>query len=195
MEIVFFSANENAKYVKTTISFNSINKRNQSNCKSLNCEYENSDYLKIKNPELIRKAFLAGIDIDGEPLFVCRVKQFNELIPGKLSPNINSCSITHNKKEFHFTKYQLLVESKYGLYNWTQVRRPAKKLPDNIVVGGRGVKGQFYYISRCRVRSEKIKFISEQIGKVNWNGFEWIGSVPFRGQEVECFDYSVLIMI
>jgi len=144
-----------------------------------------------------RKAFLAGVDIDGQPLSICRVNKFNELIPGKFSPNTNKCSITHNKKEFQYNRYELIVKSKLGAYNWTQVKRPAKTLPDNKVVGGTDISGQFYYISQCRVRSENIKFISEQIGKVQWNQYisEWIATVPFSGQEVECLDYSILIMI
>lgn len=178
---------------------NTFDKKKHLNNKLSKCDNKilNSSKSCQLEISLKSKAFYAGVDVDGQPLFVCRVNQFNEQIPGKLSANVNKCSITYHKKEYHFKRYHLLVESEFRSYKWTQVKRPAKKLPENIVLGGSDLKGHFYYISQCRVRTQNIKFISHQIGKVYWNNSisEWIATVPFSGQEIECFDYSVLIIM
>ena len=150
------------------------------------------------NLSFIRKrAFGGGMDVDGQVLYVCRVQMNNQTIPGKFSTKLNKCSVTHKNKEIQYNKYQLLIESKFGSYKWTPMRRPVKKLPTNIVFGGIGHPGQFYYIGQCRVRSREMKRISEQIGKVHFDTSvrQWVATVPFSGHEIMCFDYSVLIMI
>ena len=144
-----------------------------------------------------RKAFAGGMDIDGQLLYICRVRVDNETIPGKFSQLFNKCCVTYNNKELKYKRYQLLVDSSLGSYQWIQVRRPVIHLPPNIVLGGIGVSGQFYYIGQCRVQSQRMKRISEQIGKVQYDQSmkQWIATVPFSGQEIQCYDYSVLIMV
>ena len=146
---------------------------------------------------ITRKAFTGGMDIGGEVLYICRVRVNNTIIPGKYSLQLNKCAVTHNSKERKFNKYQLLVDSGYGSYEWRKVRPPVKTMPSNIVLGGLNSDGQFYYICQCRVQSHRIKRISEQIGKVHFDQSmkQWIATVPFSGQEIQCYDYSVLIMV
>ena len=156
-----------------------------------------NDFNNENNFVVTKKVFTGGMDIDGQVLYICRVRVNNETIPGKYSQNLNKCAVTYQNKELKYKRYQLLVDPNYGSYKWSPVRRPVRQLPPNIVLGGVSITGEFYYISQCRVQSQRMKRISEQIGKVQYDQSvkQWIATVPFSGHEIQCFDYSVLIMV
>ena len=82
------------------------------------------------------KAFKGGQDIDGEKLFICRSHKYGQIIPGKYSRTIRKCSITHNRREAQFHRYEILIESGDRAYQWIELKKPVTRLPENVLFGG-----------------------------------------------------------
>ena len=82
------------------------------------------------------KAFEGGRDIDGERLYVCRSHKYGQIIPGKYSNSIGKCSVTHNRREAQFNRYEILIESGDTKYQWIRLKKPVTILPENILFGG-----------------------------------------------------------
>lgn len=80
--------------------------------------------------------FVAGRDIGGDKLYLCRTWQHGQMVPGKYSKSIDKCSISDRSKEVQRKFFELLLEGPDFHYKWVQLKKPVKELPDNVVLGG-----------------------------------------------------------
>jgi len=82
------------------------------------------------------EAFQGGHDVDGEQLFICRSHKYGQIIPGKYSNTLEKCSVTHNRREVQFSRYEILLEGADTRYEWIALKKPVISLPENVLYGG-----------------------------------------------------------
>lgn len=124
----------------------------------------------------------AGSDIDGQVLYVCRVYQNGDIIPGKGNINSGRCWVGWGQKEFLHTSGEFLTKGKSGAgLTWAQ--KPSNNvIPSNAIPGGRTREGETLFIARSNLVVGEVS--SRVVGKVHatkpdrafvtFNGLEYI---------------------
>lgn len=108
-------------------------------------------------------AFSGGHDIDGAKLFICRSHKYGQIIPGKYSQTIGKCSVTHNRREAQFHRYEILEQSADKHYEWIRLKKPVTHLPANVLFGG----NQFGITKRVSASNANISALLDSNGQLN----------------------------
>ncbi|RWS21267.1 uncharacterized protein B4U80_05885 [Leptotrombidium deliense] len=121
-----------------------------------------------------------GEDVNGEPLFVGRVIQAGDTLPGKIVPSHGVCYVAYGGAEHAHNNYQVLV-SNYGL-KWKHAKDGHVK--KRAIMGGCTADGEPLFIGRAYHDGSLV------IGKVHpSHGTLYF---PFGGQEHSADHYEVL---
>ena len=67
-----------------------------------------SEWEPSHNGHIPSKAVVGGYDQNGEALYIGRVVQYNDLIPGKIVPSHHCCYVAFDGKEISHRSYQVL---------------------------------------------------------------------------------------
>ena len=142
------------------------------------CTYK---WVQAKKDSIPNDAYVAGRDIHGEPLRVCKIKinNNNEEVIGK-ADNIVGCDSTFSGKEIQNDSFEVLVASNV---EWVS-RHGTDPLPEHALIGAEK-PGAHIYIGRCNIKD------SVQVGKIDYDLY-----YGFQGQEMkDCPNHEVLVCV
>ncbi|XP_054162717.1 natterin-4-like [Oppia nitens] len=121
-----------------------------------------------------------GDDVNDEDLYVGRVWENGDLIPGKIVPSHGVCYVAYGGNELAHQSYEVLVH--HGKWKWKDAEDG--KVPKRAIQGGHTSSGEPLYIGRSKYSGSKV------IGKVHPS--HKVLYVPFGGKEVSIDEYEVL---
>lgn len=138
-----------------------------------------------KNGVIPSNSFPAGLDDNGETLYVCRANYANGVHPGKIRRGFRGCNISFAGKEIAIPVYSVLLSIRQGSYGWYRGRNG--NVPRGALVAGAEANRQVLYICKARVGKIRNGF---HPGKVR-PGIRGC-NVPYDGREIVKKSYTVL---
>jgi len=125
-------------------------------------------------------AVFAGVDSDGDQIFVGRAEHDGDLLPAKVIINKNCAYVCHGGHEYSKQSFEVLVG--YG-YNWN----PASygSVSPNAVVAGRTREGETLYIGRGSYHGSLTP------GKIHPS--HKCLYIPYGGREIRLENYECLV--
>jgi hypothetical protein len=90
-------------------------------------------------PYLVENAFVAGSDINDEPLYVCRT----EVAIGKYNATYDTCFIPYGGRELETFDFEILMIQPDTEYEWILY---SDSPPDNAIIGASDINGEPLYI-------------------------------------------------
>ncbi|MEE6261028.1 DM9 repeat-containing protein [Plantactinospora sonchi] len=121
-----------------------------------------------------------GYEADGEPLWVCRVRMYGGVHPGKVRPGFGAAQVAWNGREVSVDEYEVLMDrGVWGIASGGAV--PADALP-----AGREGDGEPLYVARSAVAPGTL-----HIGKVR-SAFG-AANIGYGTFEHKVFSYEVLL--
>ncbi|CAL8067923.1 unnamed protein product [Calicophoron daubneyi] len=122
----------------------------------------------------------------GPGVYVGRMEQSGDLIPGKIVPDNDKGYVAYGGKEWEHDEYEVLcttnARGSKRCYTW--VHDSDGHVPDNAIEAGQSDSGDTLYIARTKINNETV------VGKVH-DGLDF-GYFPYGGKEVERNRYEVL---
>ncbi|KAJ1522772.1 hypothetical protein ONE63_001928 [Megalurothrips usitatus] len=124
-------------------------------------------------------AVTAGIDSDGQQLFVGRARHEADIIPGKVAPAHRACFVPWGGEEHAKSEYQVLC-------NCEPVWLPAVggRVPPGALPGGVTGDGETLFIGRATHQGVMV------VGKIQES--HNVCYIPYGGAETACSEYEVL---
>uniref|UniRef100_A0A182NM71 DUF3421 domain-containing protein n=1 Tax=Anopheles dirus TaxID=7168 RepID=A0A182NM71_9DIPT len=126
-------------------------------------------------PNMVR----AGVDCDGEVIYVGRAFHEGDMVPAKVIPTKNVAFVCHGGEEVLKEDFEVL---RYGAFVWEYASNGA--VPETAMRVGQTVEGEPLYMGRA------IHNGSQTPGKVHPS--HGCCYLPFDGAEVSVTDYEVL---
>ncbi|XP_060526917.1 uncharacterized protein LOC132702352 [Cylas formicarius] len=126
-----------------------------------------------------RNAFQAGIDLDGEPIYVGQGHHSGHLLPGKYIPPKNGLLVPHDGQEVSVFNFKVLCEK---LLDWVPVNDG--QIPPGAVPGGDTTTGDLLHIGRVRFQNSLV------VGRVQHG----LCYVTLQGKETTYNDFEVLVL-
>lgn len=132
----------------------------------------------------------AGTTLEGETLYVCRVYQNGDIMPGTGNINNGNCYVSMYQQEHIHTNAEFLTKAKAGSrLVWSQ--KPSNNvIPSNAVPGGRTRLGETLYIARATVIYGGQSTII--IGKVHASRPD-VAFMGFMGKEELLYSFEFLL--
>ncbi|XP_053677715.1 natterin-4-like isoform X2 [Anopheles nili] len=121
----------------------------------------------------------AGIDTDGEVIYVGRAFHEGDMIPAKVIPTKNLAFVCHGGEEVPKEDFEVL---RYGAFVWEFSSKGA--VPETAIKIGQTAEGEPLYMGRAIYQG------SQTPGKVHSS--HGCCYIPFDGAEVSVEDYEVL---
>ncbi|CAL8093538.1 unnamed protein product [Calicophoron daubneyi] len=119
----------------------------------------------------------------GDGVYVARMRQSGDLIPGKVVPDNDKAYCCYGGREYEHTRYEVLCNEGSRRYDW--VADSDGHVPDDAVEAGRSSQGDKIYIARSRINGEPV------VGKVQ-DGLD-CAYFPYGGEEHVKTNYEVLV--
>ncbi|CAG2108860.1 unnamed protein product, partial [Medioppia subpectinata] len=152
----------------------------EDNTKKVNCSLQ---WLKITGTKIPENAIVGGIDIDTKPLYICRHKQDNDLLPGKANENIG-CVVTMGGKAFSTkSDYEVLIGHNY---DWVE-RHGGDAVPDRAFIGGHNLDSNPIYVGKCDLHFGKTE--SQVVGKIDHKFYYGFGET----EHSDCANHMIMI--
>ncbi|XP_054167857.1 lysosomal alpha-mannosidase-like [Oppia nitens] len=128
-------------------------------------------------------AIIGGFDIDSSPLYICRHKQVNDIIPGKANEKLG-CIVTLGGKSYKtMNNYEVLVG--HG-FDWVP-RHGADAVPDRSFVAGHDGQSNPIYVGKCDLFFGKVETVV--VGKVHHKFYYGWGD----WEKEDCFNHQVMV--
>lgn len=135
----------------------------------------------------------AGYELNGEPLYICRVYHNGDIIPGKGSVSKKFCYISYGGAEYFYNtinKYEIFTNPQRQNFKWVR-QSQATSIPSNAIPGGRTTNGETLYIGRCIYRTSDGRTTLIP-GKIHQPSPSFM-YIAFNGREERCYDYEILV--
>lgn len=124
-------------------------------------------------------AVRCGLTADGEPLYIGRASWEGSLTPGKIHPSHGCLYIAYGGTEHKITNYEVLVQPE------TFIQSRCDSLPYGVIEAGHDEDGSPIYLGRTWHEGDQLPVkVCPNQGK---------GYVAFGGQEIEKYDFEVLV--
>ena len=146
-----------------------------------NCSLQWKTITGDKIPE---NAVIGGFGVDSKPLYICRHKQNDQLIPGKAIDK-QGCVVTLDGKVYTFTSdYEVLVGPNSNI--WVQ-RHGGDAVPETAFIAGQNKAGQHIYVGRCNMHMGNA--VSEVVGRIDHKFYYAQGDK----EHSDCENHKILI--
>lgn len=129
------------------------------------------------NPSLLTNGLRIGRDTNGAILYLCRVKLFNSIQPGKTWAGYNRCNVPYGGKEYVMDHFTIPNQREFGHFNWGQNVRGAVRV-------GTDTNGNPLFLCQSNFHG------GIQPGKT-WPGYNHC-NITFAGREIITDDYRIL---
>ncbi|CAG2117424.1 unnamed protein product, partial [Medioppia subpectinata] len=151
----------------------------EDNTKKVNCSLE---WIKITGTKIPKNAIVGGFDIDTKPLYICRHKRDDDLLPGKANENIG-CVVTMGGKAFSTkSDYEVLIGHNY---DWVE-RHGGDAVPDRAFIGGHDLNSNPIYVGKCDLHFGKTE--TQVVGKIHHKFYYGFGDT----ERSDCANHMVM---
>ncbi|XP_054165688.1 lysosomal alpha-mannosidase-like [Oppia nitens] len=147
----------------------------------VNCSLQ---WVPLTDSKIPSDAIVGGFDVDSSPLYVCRYKHNNDIIPGKANNKLE-CIITSAGKSYKIlTDYEILVGHDY---DWVH-RHGADAVPDRSFIAGHNSQStSSIYVGKCDLFIGNRE--TQVVGKVDHKFYYGWGDE----EKADCPNHKVMI--
>ncbi|KAJ8979374.1 hypothetical protein NQ317_003073 [Molorchus minor] len=141
-------------------------------------QWKNTSSSKVPN-----NAFRGGTDVDGSPLYVCRIQHAGDILPGSADPTKKTARASHAGRAHVKDKCQILCLDT-ACFEWVP-STDGEVLPE-MIEGGKTNLGENLYVGRVYHKASHV------IGKIHPS--HRVCYIPFNDQEVMYQRYEALTL-